>query len=241
MYKPIIGILGRPDYNTSGRKVTILYDSVRIMIEKLGGIPLLIPPTLPHDYQLERQHNPIPSLNTDVEQLLRLCDGLLLQGGSYFFDYDIQVALYARKHDIPTLGICLGMQTLACSNGGKIRNITTNPEIHQNHQRESHGVNVKRSSKLYSIIGTEKIKVNSRHQEEIIETNLDIVGYSFDGKIEAVEDATKRFFIGVQWHPEDMFEYDIVSQKLLTYFINACRGEKHGNTGNYKGGERDLL
>lgn len=49
-------------------------------------------------------------------------------------------------------------------------------------------------------------------------TELDCVAYSEDGIIEAIEDKTKRFFIGVQWHPESLIN-DEYSNKLFDYFI----------------------
>ena len=41
--------------------------------------------------------------------------------------------------------------------------------------------------------------------------------------IEAIEDKNKKFFIGVQWHPESMYSYDILECNLFDYFIEVCR------------------
>lgn len=49
-------------------------------------------------------------------------------------------------------------------------------------------------------------------------TDLDIVAYSEDEIIEAIEDKKKKFFIGVQWHPESL-TYDEYSNKLFDFFI----------------------
>lgn len=73
---------------------------------------------------------------------------------------------------------------------------------------------------LYNILGENRIKVNSRHNKHIVYTDLDCVAYSKDGILEGVEDKTKKFFIGVQWHPESISS-DVYSNRLLDYFINA--------------------
>jgi len=55
-------------------------------------------------------------------------------------------------------------------------------------------------------------------------TKLSQVAYSEDGIIEAIEDKNKRFFIGVQWHPESLME-DRYSDKLFSYFIETLGGK----------------
>ena len=59
-------------------------------------------------------------------------------------------------------------------------------------------------------------------------TNLFVSARSTDGIIEAVEDIKKDFFIGVQWHPESMTEYDKLSRILWKEFFNSAR-RYHGN------------
>ena len=63
---------------------------------------------------------------------------------------------------------------------------------------------------MYKIIGEETIKVNSRHMRQIPFTNLDGVAYSEDNILEAIEDKSKKFFLGIQWHPESLLD-DIYS------------------------------
>ena len=59
--------------------------------------------------------------------------------------------------------------------------------------------------------------------ESIIKyTNLNISGISNDGYIEALEAKNKKFFIGVQWHPESMTHYDKNQNNLFKYFIKSC-------------------
>ena len=53
-------------------------------------------------------------------------------------------------------------------------------------------------------------------------TKLDVIAISQDGYIEAIEDPNKKFFLGVQWHPESMIDYDNKQNNLFKYFISAC-------------------
>lgn len=83
-----------------------------------------------------------------------------------------------------------------------------------------HEISIKTDSKLYEILGEERIKVNSRHGKCIPYTSLSQVAYSEEGIIEAVEDRTKKFFIGVQWHPETLID-DKYSNCLFDEFIKT--------------------
>ena len=49
-----------------------------------------------------------------------------------------------------------------------------------------------------------------------------VSGISNDNVIECIEDENKRFFLGVQWHPESMYNYDLNSRKIFDYFIKIC-------------------
>ena len=54
---------------------------------------------------------------------------------------------------------------------------------------------------------------------------FEIDALSEDNVIEAIEVPNKKYIIGVQWHPESMISYDIVSKQLLDSFIESCKGE----------------
>ena len=85
-----------------------------------------------------------------------------------------------------------------------------------------HEIIIDKNSLLYKIIGVEKMIVNSRHKSCISNTKLNVSGIANDGIIEAIEDDGKRFFLGVQWHPENMYNNDINSRKIFDYFIKMC-------------------
>ena len=82
----------------------------------------------------------------------------------------------------------------------------------------AHYVNIKKDSLLYSILKKDKILVNSRHKSAIKSTDLVVSAISSDGVIEAVEDSTKKFFVGLEWHPELIMDEN--SLQIFDYFVN---------------------
>ena len=170
------------------------------------------------DYLILENVRIIPLINYDIS-LLKLCDGFILPGGDYE-TIDFLIIKYAYEFDLSLLGICMGMQSL-----GKYFN--GNLELVDNHYSKSdyHFVNIDSSSKIFKILNRSKIKVNSRHKYKLSNTDLKISAYSQDNVIEAIEVPNKKYIIGVQWHPESMISYDIVSKQLLDSFIESCKGE----------------
>jgi putative glutamine amidotransferase len=149
-----------------------------------------------------------------------MCDGIILQGGTDIYNYDLDAIKYIDKNNIPVLGICLGMQSLAVSKKGEL-------DFIDNHKRGditiAHNVNIDKFSKLYSIIKKEKIEVNSRHKEVVKNPGkYKVVGYDDENNIEALEDPNKDFCIGVQWHPEDLFFLNKETKYLFNAFIKSC-------------------
>ena len=217
--KPWIGIITRPTYSESKHQIEVIYSSIKNAIIKHGGIPIAIVPTT---LKLEEY------TNNDLEDnltIIKKCQGIILQGGDDFYPYDLKILEYLKKENIPVLGICLGMQTMAYLDNGIL-------QTHQNYnhdkpnQNYAHKVIIDPNSKLYQILNKEIINVNSRHKEIIAKTKLDVVGTSDDGIIEAVEDKEKDFYIGVQWHPETMITYNEDMNKLFSHFIKTCQETK---------------
>ena len=195
--KPIIGIIMRDSISSIGHKIKYTYNDIEYAIIKSGGIPVGIS-------------------NDDIYAYLDICSGFILQGGDNIDKNDLNIIKLLYEKDIPLLGICLGMQEMGiCFNGREI-----NIDNHLNN--EYHEVIIKEDSLLFKIIKTNKILVNSRHKSVIYNTNLNVSGVSYDNTIEAIEDDKKRFFLGVEWHPENMYIYDLNSRKIFDYFIKIC-------------------
>ena len=162
-----------------------------------------------------------------LESVLNLCDGFILPGGDTWYRLDEVVIDYAIRRDKPLLAICLGMQALSKVLSGEkkvgydntIKNDTLINHLEPN-KNYVHSVIIDKNSKLYSIIGEEKIWVNSRHSYHVPELDITLIcARSSDGLIEGVELKDRKFIIRVQWHPESNLE-DKSSKKLFKAFCD---------------------
>lgn len=199
--KPIIGIITRKSSSEEGHNVNIIYSDIEKCIMNNGGISIGI------------------TLTPNYKEIIDLCDGIIFQGGDDFDDYYLDTLRYIYDIDKPVLGICLGMQLMGVFFDGTMVDI----ENHKKKLSYAHSVTINKNSILYNILKKDNIKVNSRHKSIIKNTKLKIVGISNDGYIEALEDSRKKFFIGVQWHPENMVSYDNIQNNLFKYFIKCCK------------------
>lgn len=158
---------------------------------------------------------PITNDFEKIKESINLCDGVVLSGGHHNHSNDYKLIKYLYENDIPVLGICLGMQGMAMTYNGKLEAKILN---HNSLEEYVHYVNINKDSLLYKIIGESKILVNSRHNYSIPKTNFKISALSDDNIIETLEDPNKKFFLGIQWHPESID--DINSYKLFKYFVD---------------------
>lgn len=171
-------------------------------IKNFGGVPLFI--------------------DEDNLNQLEDCQGIVLTGGFHKVNLDDYLIGYAISHNLPLLGICQGMQSMAL-----YRTQESLEPVENHHQNEGyqHEVELKESN-LSRMLGQNKIMVNSYHYEQVKSSKeFEIVGTSRDGVIEAIENPNHRFQIGVQWHPERMISYDTSSIKLFKEFINSLSND----------------
>ena len=235
MKKPLIALT--LDYETTKGYSKYPWYAIRenyfTSIEESGGIGVGIP------------HN-----ITDIISLLYKIDGLVITGGNFDIDpnkfgetsvhqtvklkenrtnFELLAAEIMLNQNKPVLGICGGEQLInVLYKGSLIQHIPDeikNPIEHEqkNPRHEpGHSVRIKDNTKLHSIISTNNIMVNSAHHQAIKTpgNGLIVNALSADGIIEGIEDPTKNFCIGVQWHPE--FFIQGADIKLLKAFINAC-------------------
>lgn len=181
-----IGIIGRKNED----KITFNQEVINV-IYKYKFVPIGI--------IVDFNNNPNLEFNK-IKNIIDLCDGFILQGGSDYYDIDILITKYLYDKNIPTLGICLGMQTMAMTFNGIMGEISN----HNSKNKYVHEIEINKNSKLYNIVKKNKILVNSRHNSYILNTDLDVS--ATNNIIEAIEDKSKKFFIGVQWHPESIMD-----------------------------------
>ena len=215
MAKPLVGITTYVEEARWSHWVApaalIPFSYVRA-VERAGGRALLVPPD-----------------DDGVEETLAALDGLILSGGN---DVDpaaygaephaatggvrperdrAELALLegALARDMPVLAVCRGSQILNVARGGDL--VQHLPEVvgDEKHREtpgvfSAHGVRVDPESRLGGLVG-ERAPVQSHHHQGFgrIGGGLRETAWADDGTLEAVEDPSKRFALGVLWHPEE--------------------------------------
>ncbi len=200
-----------------------------------GGLPLIMPPVD----------------DDGLDQLIALADALVLPGGGFDIDprrygeavesfcgelkperTDLEWGLLMRAEQkgIPILGICGGMQLMNVMRGGTLyqdiptQKPSTTTHTQKGSKREpSHQVMVDAGTQLAAIAGAGPLPVNSTHHQAIktLGRNLTVCAHADDGLVEGIEDRSKAFYVGVQWHPEAMDEEP--HRRIYAALIDATR------------------
>jgi putative glutamine amidotransferase len=132
----------------------------------------------------------------------------------------------ALERDMPVLAVCRGSQVLNVALGGDI--VQHLPEIvgHEGHRHtpgdwSDHEVKLEPGSRVGELLG-ERAPVKSHHHQGYgkIGEGLREAGWADDGTVEALEDPSKRFTVGVLWHPEegeDMALFEALVEEAREY------------------------
>ena len=205
-------------------------------VVRAGGVPVLIPPTLDPE-----------ALHRQVEA----CDGFVLIGGADIdparyneephpkFNRmhprresgDFALVDEIMHSEKPFLAVCLGSQMVNVALGGNlIQDIAAETTSTINHQQKdntpgatAHEVIIEKGTKLYDLLGTTTLRVNSRHHQATKNSGkgLRLSARAPDGIIEALELQDRPVGIAVQWHPEDLPD-DPVHQRLYRGLVEAA-------------------
>ncbi len=236
---PIIGIVSRFDQEKmlmNMTKINEIGEYYVKVVSEYGGIPIGILPVQDILYT-DLAPKEVPRLTVHEKEklidIINICDGIMLPGGSRWYEYEEFICEYAHKNNIPVLGICQGLQIMGYvsrkekdDEDDELKTYKNDTEI--NHQalgvKYVHKVSIKPNTKLYDILGETEVSVNSRHKFNIgTHVNLNISAISEDGIVEAAEDPNCKFYLGVQWHPELMDEYDSNQGNIIKEFIDSCK------------------
>lgn len=136
----------------------------------------------------------------------------------------------AESRDKPLLGICRGIQILNVTLGGTLYQDlpTEHPGVEHDmeppYDRAIHRVFVLEGTPLADIVDSGTIEVNSYHHQAIrdLAPSLQVSAVSEDGIVEAVWMPGKRFFQGVQWHPETLCRKEEKCRRLMEAFVLAA-------------------
>jgi putative glutamine amidotransferase len=181
-------------------------------VERAGGRPLVVPPS-----------------EDGLEETLEALDGVIFSGGG---DLDpelygaephdatdtprkerdaaeLRLLEAALGRDMPVLAICRGSQLLNVARGGDLVQHLPEEVGHEQHRHDpgsfsEHDVSVAADSRLGELLGDHS-PVKSHHHQAYgrIGSGLREVAWAEDGVVEGLEDADKRFALGVLWHPEE--------------------------------------
>ncbi|MER5480874.1 gamma-glutamyl-gamma-aminobutyrate hydrolase family protein [Streptomyces sp. NPDC002734] len=227
MSRPVVAIasyLEQARWNIWDARAAVIHESYVRGVTANGGRAVVLPPD---------------DLDADV---LDRVDGLLLPGG-----VDIDPVLLgqprhtetdraqplrdagellllrgALERDMPVLGVCRGLQLLALEYGGSLHQHLPDVLGHHGHCPAEgvfgeHAAQFAAGSVMAEVYGP-RTRVNSHHHQGIDDPGaLRVTGRSDDGLAEAVEDPSRRFVVGVQWHPEVSCD-----DALFARFVAAC-------------------
>ena len=207
--RPVIGITGN-----YGEGTAKLADTYYKSVLAAGGVPLIIPPV---------------SDESVIINTLDSIDGLLLSGGG---DYnplycgeqpstklhsinserdlpELLITRLAYNRQIPMLGICRGIQTMAMALDGHVKQdisdvATVKHSQDADRSEPTHTVCISPDSLLRTLYNKEELAVNSFHHQALSDAgpHFRVVAISADGIIEAIESSEHKPMMGVQWHPE---------------------------------------
>jgi putative glutamine amidotransferase len=167
-------------------------------VQDAGGIAVLLPP------------------DGEPAELLRILDGVLLTGGADVGDapardaFELALAAAALEADLPVLGVCRGMQVMNVARGGTLIPHLPDTVGHEDHRAVlgafgDHDVRLQEGSLAQRAAREGLHPTKSHHHQGVdrVGDGFEVTGWAtVDDLPEAMEDPSKRFALGVQWHPE---------------------------------------
>ncbi|NKJ39198.1 gamma-glutamyl-gamma-aminobutyrate hydrolase family protein [Rhizobium sp. SG570] len=188
----------------------------------------------------------IPYLPEVVDVVLNEFDGLVSVGGRFAYPDDwyipgeVSKAPPSERLDVeramvegylernkPVLGICAGMQMLACLSGCRLTpDLRASVPAASEHDKRGqlHFVDILPGSRLADIIGTLRIEVNTFHREAVVQLSPAVIASACaeDGIVEAIEIVSNAFAIGLQWHQELFAGTDHPGNRVFRGFVDAA-------------------
>ncbi len=145
---------------------------------------------------------------------------------------EIKCCQDAINSDKPLMGFCRGLHIINALHKGKIHK-----DIHDHNKKEvmhinydnydghRHKIKLVENTPLIEWYKQEELQVNTYHHQGIMSLGEGLVpmAYAEDGLIEAVYNPSKKFLVGLQFHPERMLSEHIGHQKVFDAFLYAVK------------------
>ncbi len=210
--RPIIGMtpdLTEPRSGSVRLECSLAYARA---VVAAGGVPVVLPPIV-----------------EQIPQHLAICRGFVLTGGDdprtemfgepthaaarpmHAARQEYEVALLRAldtRPDMPVLGVCLGMQLMALCAGGRLNQHMPDdvPTAAQHAANATHSLRIEPGGHVLARCVSEQggeLCVTSHHRQAVRDPGrLRVTARAPDGVIEAIDDPSRVFYLGVQWHPE---------------------------------------
>jgi len=238
MTQALIGITTNPRFPKGDLSYDRLAHTYVESVLAAGGVPVLLPNKL--------QEAELPALRERLDGIL-LSGGGDIEPGRFKGtpsptigdiseerdELEFGLVRMSVATDWPLLGICRGMQVIDVALGGTLytdlptqydSTIEHNTPDEKGRDYCSHEVTIKPGTVLAEILKSTRLAVNSFHHQGIkqVPPGLRVNATAGDGLVEGVEMVGKRFFIGVQWHPECLPQ-QAEAKALFTAFIRAAQ------------------
>ncbi|WP_240984632.1 gamma-glutamyl-gamma-aminobutyrate hydrolase family protein [Acididesulfobacillus acetoxydans] len=241
--RPLIGITSTKISHDTPYYGAYVADGYFTGIAKAGGIPLILPLVEEEEIwreSIERVDGVIFTGGLDIHPQL-YGEGLHPKIGELYPFRDrleLAAARYAMDLDKPVIGICRGCQILNVAQGGSLyQDINSQKEGCYQHvqtaprEEGTHYVELESDSRLYEIFGRTRLFTNSFHHQAVKELapGFRKVAAAKDGIIEGFQSETHTFVLGIQFHPEMMWQKDPDMFRLALYFCALCKSGKVGS------------
>lgn len=152
-------------------------------------------------------------------------------------DAELWLVRRAKSDQLPVLGVCRGFQVMNVACGGTLLQDVS--EHHPNaikhdyfpgqkttYARDflAHDAQVDANTTLHDLLGSGNVQINSMHHQGIkqLADGLRATAHAGDGLIEALETNNGGFYLGVQWHPEELAATDAGMRRLFEEFVAAA-------------------
>jgi putative glutamine amidotransferase len=235
---PLIGVSGSLEHDESRQMIARDYFT---SIAASGGIPVLLSVDMSEeqvDACLQKLDGLLLAGGADVDP--RLYGEMPLPSLAEVDPLRDQLEMALLKasnvRQLPVLGICRGAQVMNVIRGGTLYQ-DLQSQYALDHSRPanlhsqtapskypSHEILLEGGSRLSELLSLAPCWVNSLHHQAVrkLAPGLRAAAFSPDGVTEAIEDPAHPFWIGVQWHPERMYQSDAQARALFDAFVEAA-------------------